>query len=385
MANLKINIFIFGNDHTNSVGVIQSLGGRGFEITALLFGDITGIVKSSKYVKQVLFSCNADRCVDILLNNGSMENRLSVIIPCCDSAQLALDKRKNELLDKGFLFSYSTKSLSLMDFFKKDVQVQLAKESGLLVPESRIILEDTDLMQPAVFPCLIKPLVSCHGAKDHIKICRNQEELMRQYSSIPNRSTTILQQYIERDYEISLLGCGLKNGSCIIPAVEDKLTLFPKNVGLECLAQIHRFDNDEIIDSIKKIISHIGYVGLFSVEMMHCKDDNKFYFTEINLRNDGAQSFIYKYGINLPLIHVWDLLGITSKDAYKELNPGYYIWDVHHTKSLFARDIPLSQWVREIRMSKGFLMYNHDDKKPFFRQYFYLLKKGLNNKKVKRY
>lgn len=30
------------------------------------------------------------------------------------------------------------------------------------------------------------------------------------------------------------------------------------------------------------------------MEMMHSKTDDEFYFTEINLRNDGANSFVYK-------------------------------------------------------------------------------------------
>lgn len=385
MNYTKHRVVVFGNDHTNTIGVIQSLGGRDFEIIALLFGDITGIVKSSKYVEKMISACDADACVGLLLERNTMFKSCTVIIPCCDSAQLALDKRKNELWCNGFLFSYSTKKLDLKEYFNKDVQVRLASNSGLNVPNSRSVNDIKDLMCSISFPCLIKPLVSCLGGKDQIRICRNQKELIQQYNSISNRTDIILQQYINRDYEISFLGCGMKDGTCYIPAVEDKLTLYPKNVGLECLAKIHSFDDEKLIESVKKIITDIGYIGLFSVEMMHSKDDNKFYFTEINLRNDGAQSFIFKYGINLPLIHVCDLLDIDKKDAFGELSPGYYIWDVHHTKSLLSGDISLMQWIREIGMSKGFLMYNRKDKKPFFRNYYYLLKKAIDNKKVIRY
>jgi phosphoribosylaminoimidazole carboxylase (NCAIR synthetase) len=82
----------------------------------------------------------------------------------------------------------------------------------------------------------------------------------------------LLQQYIKRDYEISILGCGLSSGICLIPAIENKLTLYPKHVGLECLANMQSLEDGPIKKSIENLVSAAGYVGLFSVEMMHCKD-----------------------------------------------------------------------------------------------------------------
>ena len=38
----------------------------------------------------------------------------------------------------------------------------------------------------------------------------------------------------------------------------------------------------------------LDYRDLISVEMMHCKNDGKFYFTEINLRNDRDKSIYNK-------------------------------------------------------------------------------------------
>ena len=139
-----------------------------------------------------------------------------------------------------------------------------------------------------------------------------------------------------------------------------------------------------IIDCITNLIRSIGYVGLFSVEMMHSKVDGKFYFTEINLRNDGAESFVTKYGANLPLNHVEDLIGLPLT-MQKEEYPGYYIWDMHHLKSLLCGDISIFTWIKEIRKSKGFLMYYKEDRMPFFRQYIYMLKKLLKRKKTLKY
>ena len=47
-------VIVFGNDHTNSVGIIQSLGRVGYKAIGLLFGDKTGFVKASKYTIKII-------------------------------------------------------------------------------------------------------------------------------------------------------------------------------------------------------------------------------------------------------------------------------------------------------------------------------------------
>ena len=160
--------------------------------------------------------------------------------------------------------------------------------------------------------------------------------------------------------------------------------MYPKYVGLECLANVQKLKDADIRRSIENIIKATGYVGLFSVEMMHCKADNKFYFTEINLRNDGAEAFITKYGANLPLNHVEDLKGLPLTPQIEE-HPGYYIWEMHHFLQLLHRDISLWRWLKEIRMSKGFLCYCKEDKKTFYKQFSNSLLSLLHLKRYEKY
>lgn len=378
-------VIVFGNDHTNTVGIVQALS-EFFcsKIDTLLFGEITGYVRASNFTSRIFSACDASSCISLLLEQVDSFPKNTVIIPSCDSAAISLYQNKDDLLQKGFIVGGSRKNIDIVSLFNKNIQVQFAKDSGFNVPDSVIVRSANDLISNNNYPCLIKPLISAHGSKSQIRICRNKEELLEQYESIGGNSNVILQQYINRDYEISILGCALKDGKCIIPVVEDKLTLYPKLVGLECLAHVHKLSDDDIRNSISLLMRAIGYVGLFSVEMMHCVDDGKFYFTEVNLRNDGAQSFILKCGINLPAVHVLDLLDMPIPN-YEEVHPGYYIWDMHHLKSLLSLDISIIQWLKEILKSNGFLMYNKRDKKPFYQQYIYMLKKLVSKKYIKYY
>jgi len=366
MCNIVI---VFGNDHTNTVGVTQSLGRVGYSVINVLFGTSTGYVKSSSFSKYIINGRDEQECVEkILLSNIASQNNSVPIVCCCDKAALSINQRYDEIIQAGYLVEHTNGILSFNRYFEKNIQVKLALNANFYVPKSFVIDSLNDIPADVTYPCLIKPLTSCMGAKSDIRICHTLEELQSQYLSLQYTKRVILQQYIDRDFEISVLGCGLSNGECLIPAVENKLTLYPKLVGLECLAQVVPLNDNSIIESIKSLVHTIGYVGLFSVEMMHNKADGKFYFTEINLRNDGAQSFIFKYGVNLPEVHVRDLLGLPQK-KYDRLHPGYYVWDFHHFMSWRNHDISTYTWLKQIVKSKGMLMFTSHDMKPFFKQY----------------
>ena len=359
-------VIVFGNDHTNSVGVIQSLGKIGYRCIGLLFGEKSDFVISSKYTDYVITASTPQTCIEVLLNNVPECKSKIPIIACCDMAALTLE-RNADRLEEFFVFEYSTK-YSLDYLAKKENQVRIAIESGFNVPKSWNLLDSREIPMDVCYPCLIKPLVSCEGAKSDIRVCHTRKELEKNLSSLGYTKDVLLQQYIDKDYEISILGCGLQNGKCVVPVIENKLTLYPKHIGLECLVNMQPFKEGPIKSSIERLILSIGYVGLFSVEMMHCKDDNKFYFTEINLRNDGAEALVTKYGANLPLNHIEDLMGLPLTEPM-EYYPGYYIWDMHHFLSLMHRDISFINWIKDIKKSNSFMLYVKEDRKPFFKQY----------------
>lgn len=85
----------------------------------------------------------------------------------------------------------------------------------------------------------------------------------------------------------------IKKWKSAYTCVENKLTLYPLNVGLKCLANVQPLEDEIIIQYIDNMIWLIGYIGLLSVEIMHSKYYNKFYLTEINLRDNGSNGLIY--------------------------------------------------------------------------------------------
>ena len=378
-------VIVLGQDHTNTTGMVQCLGQTGFCVEAVLWGGVTGLVKSSKFARRVHTAATPQACIELIATKLRRDEP-AAIIACCDDAAIALERNK-ELFGNNFRFEYVTGDWTIEGLCEKDLQVNLAKTTGFNVPWSSQPIETLDdVPDDVVYPCITKSLVSCKGSKSDLTIVTTREELMIVLKDLLTHTPRIiLQQYIEHDYEISVLGCGLTTGEVVIPCIENKLKIYPLNVGLVSLANVQPLsDTDNIRLSICNLIKRIGYVGLFSVELMHSKADGLFYFTEINLRNDGANSFIYQYGFNLPLNHIEDLFD-EPITRFEKSYPGYYIWEMHHTFSLIHRDINFRTWLSDIRQSRGFLLYFNEDKKPFFKQYSNLLLHKLRLKKVRNY
>lgn len=361
---------VLGNDHTNSMGVVQSLGLEGFYVIAFVWGVKTGLLRSSCYTKEIHCASNAQGCIDSMLNLFGRNSELIPIIPCCDTAALILEENKERLVGH-FLFGYVQGDYTIKQLQEKDLQVKLAAQSGFNVPKSIEIthIEEIDMLVTFEAPYLIKPLMSIEGAKSDIMVCNTIEELKEKTKTVLlHTPRLLLQQYIDKDYEFSILGCAKKGGEVLIPAKEIKLTIFPPKTGLESKAIMAELTEESLITAINNIIKTIGYTGIFSVELMHNTKDGKFYFTEINLRNDGAQPFVRKYGYNLPLIHVNDLLGLPMQ-LPKKTNPGMYLWEMHHFLAFRQHHISFKSWVFEMIKANGFLLTCKQDYRPFFKQF----------------
>ena len=88
-------VIVFGNDHTNSVGVIQSLGKAGYRSIGLVYGFKNDFVKSSKYVERVISAKDAQACIDKLVEANFNTQERMPIIATCDMAALSKETRKD--------------------------------------------------------------------------------------------------------------------------------------------------------------------------------------------------------------------------------------------------------------------------------------------------
>lgn len=132
---------------------------------------------------------------------------------------------------------------------------------------------------------------------------------------------------------------------------------------------------------IKSILREISYTGLFSAEFLIDKNGD-YYFTEINLRNDGFSYFATTGGANLPFLfcrslingHI-DVSDVVLKDKVVGLNEHYYFNQTvrYGEESIFG-------FIWKFLTADSHLLSNKYDKGPFFSYIRQLVKNKMMQK-----
>lgn len=361
---------VLGSDAVNALGLVQSLGREGVYVIAVLDCKKSVLISKSKYAKEIVNVTNFEQGIDIISEKYLFEEP-AVIFPAGDGAALAIEKNSSRFRGM-FLFEHIVGEKGLEFYMQKQNQISIAREFNLNVPLSIRVQKGGEAPDKMVYPCIVKPLVSCEGDKRDIHIAEDKAELNEILKNKINFSSeVIVQQYIDKDYEYDMMGCAYKNQEVNIP-LSNRMVKFNRHLqDTSTVSYIEPLDPKIAIEihKIKKLMVKIGYVGLFSVEFMHSKTDDKIYFTEINFRNDGENSFIVHCGVNLPFLHYQDLCGFEKKIYSPITKSKKYIWEGIHFSGLIKKDQSFMSWLSDFKGVDGFLYYFKDDKKPFFYQF----------------
>lgn len=383
MKTLHIEDFdaiAFGNDHTNTLGVIQSLSIEKIRVLPLIWGERTGILKKSKFVKRFIAKANSDDCITFLKSNIPLKR--IVIIPCCDEAATKLDFFRKDI-SSNFLFQFSTK-YQISKLFEKEFQTNLASENTLLVPQTFFLNKIEELPTTFVFPGIIKPRVSFKGSKSQIKIVNDKKEaisFLKEHNQ-DSLNNFVIQEYTTKKNDVSFCGCSLKNGSIILPGIQTKKRIYPEMTGLGTIYLTADCKNEVLLNSIKNLIKSTGFVGLFSVEFAET-EKGEFYFFEFNLRNDGGNVCYTESNKNIIYYHYCDMLDL-SFDGQQEIKSTTIIHPIRHFLSFYHGNISKAIWKRDLKEKDKYMFTVGNDKRPIWHAFtrIFLLKAKLINKKM---
>lgn len=361
---------VIGHDSLNALGLVQSLGREGVDVTAILECEKSELIRHSNYAKEIIPVSNFEEAVVVLLTRFAGEEKIPVF-PAADGVALTLNQNY-ERLEKHFLIEHSTGAYTIEQLMNKELQIELTIKHKFNVPYSVCVSKPFYVPETMVYPCIVKPLVSCLGDKRDILIAQNAEELKNILEHrISFSESVIIQQFIQRDYEYCMMGCAFKNGHVYIPLTDRPIKFNHKLHEASTINYIEPIAGEIAVEveKIKTLMNDVGYVGLFSVEFMHDKSKDIVYFTEINFRNDGTNSFIVHCGVNLPYLHYQDLLDLPHKIYTPISKTKKYIWEGIHFSNLITRGITFREWFSDLKGVDGFLYYFKDDKAPFFYQF----------------
>ena len=359
---MKNNVLVIGGGHHNTLGVVRSLGRKGYQIELILIDEKQrSFVSASKYVSvcHTLFDIK-QLAAFLLYRHPTKDGSKEIVISCADAVTEHLNLH-TDALSKRYILPGNPLQGAMAKLMDKTTMIKMVAKHQIEAPEVWKIPEDYDKVS---FPCLTKALVSSHGGKQDIVICKSKSELDAFLKE--NKDEIFVQSYIIKKEEVQFIGCSINGGEdIVIPGMTKILRSQPNtNTGFLEYGLIDPF-YDDTVASAKEYIRECNYSGLFSIEFLRSQDD-RIYFLEINFRNDGNAICVTEAGINLPLIWVKACLGEDYHDEVKQPKCLMVMPEFQDFKLVLQRKISLGKWLKDLIRTDSFMVYAKNDKRPFF-------------------
>lgn len=348
-------IIVIGTNHHNTLSMVRCFGEEGRKVNLYIYGDSHSYIASSIYVDSVSYYATAsDAIVAIPLDSSNKP----LVIACSDEVASLMDLQY-DVLHKGCHFFNAGESGRITTFMDKQKQLKIARECGFSVPLSQKTYPNSINKTIVNYPCIVKPKESIHGGK-HIAICKNKDELTTVLSQFEPTYEILVQDFIEREYEIVILGLSYE-GKHYIPGYIKKKREFRGGTTYSTTNPIMGL-KPNTIKSCESLINEIGYTGLWGIECI--KQADKYYFIELNMRNDATTYALSKAGVNLPIYY------------YESCNKGglYHLEDTVRTINAMVEyedfnfvlklKLPLFTWIREYRNSACKYFHSKIDPQP---------------------
>lgn len=332
---------VIGGTHHNTLSVVRSLGKEGVEVDVILEDecDDKSYVLTSRYAHKYYKVKDAHEAIKVFREQYS--NKFPVIF-CSD--------------DVAALYNKDTAC-----YMNKQVQVELAKDSGFVVPESSDFVVGNDAPAVPCFPCIVKPLESINGGK-RFAVCQDKKDLLNVLSAYDKGVMVQIQQYVERDYEIVVDGVCI-NDDIITPGYILKYRDYLGGTSFSTTYPIEILPKD-ICEKIKKMVAKIGHEGLFGVELII--SNNEYYFIEINLRNDATTYALAVAGVNLPYIYFLAKQGLDyHEEANKVVREINSIVEFRDFPFVLKGKVSPWQWWKDYSHSECKYFYDKADMDPF--------------------
>lgn len=350
-------VVIIGGNHHNTLSLIRCLGYKNIKTILILETKSSNFVSCSKYIEKTYY-CNNDDDILSSLHLIKQGKKLLVICTSDHSASL-LDLHYEQLKDSFFFANIKEKEGELTALMDKHTQTELAKKCGFNVPKSWLYQKEIE--EKLEFPCLLKPLESIHGGKK-IRICSSKEELYQFRKDFSENDKILIQEFINKESEIVVVGLAVK-GNVFIPGYTFKHREINGGTTYSTVYPIGKLNNN-LAEICERYIKEIGYEGLFGIEFV--AKNGKFYFIEINLRNDATCYSLTKAGVNLPYIY-WASCNNHNcqKELARQIEVTTSMVEYTDVRNIFYKKISLWKWLKDLNSCKCKYIYDSKDLKPF--------------------
>lgn len=358
---------VFGNDYYNTYGVLRSLGENGIFPIFINVCNQESWVSKSRYYSQYHQVSTYEEGLLIMTSCYSGRRNKPVVICTTDEAAQSVDSHLDTLLPDFVVPNAGKKAGAISKLLNKNEQFRHANEVGFTTPHSVTISPSDNIREEIAnvsYPCHVKPTNSLNGEKQDMHICRSRNELERALCSLIGKCPKVeVQDYLEKDYEIVLMGCVLRTGEVVMPGAVIKTREWPYQ-GHTSYTIMKKGWLDMDKEPFLRFLKLTGFYGIFSMEFI--VKDGVYYFLEANFRSDANNYTPTAGGVNLPLMWVLDACGNNTssmpRTILREVRSQVEFVDFdymkHHPSSFF-------RWTWDTLLADNYMIYNKRDKKPF--------------------
>lgn len=357
---IRNKIIIWGRDDFNTLGLLRELGSVGLSVIFLIKGD-KSYASQSKYCKEYVSYATTEECAEYLLTAFKNESLKPILILSGDKISVYVDDKK-ELFSRYFIIPGSKKGL-LRKYTDKNNMTELASHLGIQCPKSHYIRWDSDI-SGIDYPCLIKPSHQKKSSYNEFKfrICRTESDLKKTLKYVNHESEFIVQQYINKDYEILIYGARMWDDNTVFAGAFRKERLADSGSGsFGIISGIPSFINTKLISDY---LEYIDYHGLFSFE--YGVIGNNAFFFEVNLRNDGTSHYFYQAGLNIPLAYVYSCVNKEYNSIItSNISNAVFIDEVFDIENVIKMKISYKQWKKDKDQATIYKYYDVNDMAPW--------------------
>lgn len=369
-TNNHHRVIVLGTNHYNTLGLIWSLGEAGHEVILLLYDTKNIFVNKSKYITKTIIIREGDNVVELIKHIASEMDEKPIVFVSNDADATLLNAHYKELSDYCF-FEGGRPDGSINQYRDKDTGENLAFKCGFTIPKTATINNPDEINSISLkYPIVVKANNSIHGGKSAMHKCANKQEAEQFLQGLPNDYYPLqVQQFIEKEYEIMLLGSSLYGGKKLMCRVANKkIRHYPNPMGLGSYSEsvdVKQYDDLQYLASkIALYMREIEYTGNFSAEFLYSKGE--YYFLEINLRNDGTSWLSTCSGFNLPDMVCHSFVDDNVTDEGCNFRKMFFMNIMADFNYVKQREISFWKWLKQFNNDTCYSHYNKNDKRPFF-------------------
>ena len=355
---------LFGEEHYNPLGLLRSLGEAGIKPVAIIKKGEFAFASKSKYISKLHLVDSNEEGYELLLEEYGNEEKKPFLFTCDDQLTSYLDMHYDELKDK-FIFYNAGKQGRITEYMNKENMFDLAEKCGINIAKTWTVKKG-EIPKDIEYPVVTKTLDS---TMDHWKwdsfVCENEESLKKAIKKIRSKKI-IIQQFIDKKDEICFDGYSVAKGKKVLYAILSNYPYIVDNA-YSCYMVVQNSNKKEVEKKITKMLSKIGFEGIFSVEFLVDKND-KLYFLEINFRNSTWSYASTKAGMNLPILWSSAMLdnSVFDKSLVKFDKFTAMAEFVDYKQRVRTKQISKLKWFRQLFGCKCLYYINIKDMKPMY-------------------